>query len=1032
MNDDRTCIAKTLFAAFSGLILTSTVFAQGNSAPDAVDDVIIAGIAHDPPAQGITRLVEQIDYSLFAGTVVARFTALEGGGFVMIWESLSWDNDDIYSQQYSATGSPVGTRINATIEDLENGSEKATLVGGGYVYAYTDFVCTFYLGVPPTCRGGDHRLNFRLVLPAPLLVDSSYPLDVFANDSDPNGDVLTLTHVNGNAIVEDGSVTLPSGVSITLLGGELVYDPRSAPFAIALPKDVSADDNFTYTISDGVLTDTANVTVTLTGVNDAPSAESDELSAGEDADGADVTATLLSNDTDPDTGTTAQLAISAIDTTGTQGQVNFNAGNVTYSPNGAYESLAVGQTSSDTFHYTITDPDGLIATAAVTVTISGANDAPTADDDALSFSEEEGAKDVTALLLASDFDLDDGETAQLLITAIDSSSANGLVTLSNGSVSYDPNGAFNWLEDGQSITDQFQYTISDPHGATATATATVTIQGFAGYRLTIDRTGLGAGSITSEPSGIGCGSGGACEALFPQDENVTLSVEVEPTTRFQSWGGDCASANQSACALTMNQNRYAFARFELENPPAGRIVAATLPGARSGYIGGGDITVFMTVLSRQSTPAQSCRVTAPNNPPFTLSYRQVNARNEVIGDANPLFDLGNGGAINFVIALTPTQTTDANGYTFLPQIECENANLSPIEGVNSVLVSIGAAPVPDILSIGATPTADGVVRISATGNRISFMSAAALNIGAGDGSAGAGEATVTASVDTGAASLPLTLEVCETTSTGGCITPRGVDNVTTVFESNVVKYFGVFVRANGDSTVPFSPANARVFLRFADANGTIRSATSAAVFAPSPAGDQPEFQSAMPVGRWSVLVRQGDGEWPSLTRGSLYVLPNGTAILDDSQSVSRLSFEGFVAANDIGRFAANESDGAWTPEGSIQTGPILSEFPGDLWGVRDARSEIAPDWGDLSGRYGDGIQIASDGSISGTIAGCMISGRSRADNETATGLRVASVNLMRCEASGEYHAIIDAPANDQAPALLLSGSDHGWRMVRNQ
>ncbi|QNL19012.1 hypothetical protein HXX25_06525 [Hyphobacterium sp. CCMP332] len=105
---------------------------------------------------------------------------------------------------------------------------------------------------------------------------------------------------------------------------------------------------------------------------------------------------------------------------------------------------------------------------------------------------------------------------------------------------------------------------------------------------------------------------------------------------------------------------------------------------------------------------------------------------------------------------SPTRVTDQSGYTFL-QIQCENANLSPIEGVNSVLVSIGSAPVPDILSIGATPSADGVVRIPETGNRISFLSAAAVNIGAGDGSAGAGEATVTASVDTGAASLPLTL-----------------------------------------------------------------------------------------------------------------------------------------------------------------------------------------------------------------------------------------------------------------------------------
>ncbi len=552
--------------------------------------------------------------------------------------------------------------------------------------------------------------------------------------------------------------------------------------------------------------------------------------------------------------------------------------------------------------------------------------------------------------------------------------------------------------------------------------------------ITVTLQGLGSGSVRSAPDGISCGDGGqACETEFDHSADVTLTATAMSGSQFAGWsGGACPDPEAVSCPLVMNSDRLAIARFTLDNPPAGRIVAATLPGARSGFVGGGDITVFMTVLSRQSTPAQACRITAPNDPPFTLNYRQINAASEVIGDANPLFDLANGGAINFVIALTPTRTTDQSGYVFLPRIQCENADLSPIEGVNSVLVSIGAAPVPDILSIGATPSADGVVRIPETGNRISFMSAAAVNIGAGDGSAGAGEATVTASVDTGAASLPLTLEVCETPSTGGCITPRGVDNVTTVFESNVVKFFAVFVRANGESTVPFDPANARVFLRFADANGTIRSATSAAVSAPAPASDQPALQSALPVGRWSVLVRQGDGEWPSLTRGSLYVLADGTAILDDGTDVSRLNFEGFVAGNDIGRFTASTSAGGWTPEGSIQAGPVLSEVPGDLWGVRDARSSMAPSWEALSGQYGEGVYIALEGSISGTVGGCIISGRAHAGTEAASGLRVASVNLMSCQASGEYRAVMDVPANDQEPALLLSGSSRGWRLARNQ
>ena len=39
---------------------------------------------------------------------------------------------------------------------------------------------------------------------------------------------------------------------------------------------------FTYTVSDGSVTDTANITITVTGVNDTPSATNDTDSVNED------------------------------------------------------------------------------------------------------------------------------------------------------------------------------------------------------------------------------------------------------------------------------------------------------------------------------------------------------------------------------------------------------------------------------------------------------------------------------------------------------------------------------------------------------------------------------------------------------------------------------------------------------------------------------------------------------------------------------------------------------------------------------
>lgn len=669
-----------------------------------------------------------------------------------------------------------------------------------------------------------------LFSPRTLSAEQTHILNVTVNDRDTDGDALTISQIAGQA--PGSGVTLPSGAIVTLSNGALVYDATNAPFATALTNGQSAADSFAYTLSDGTATDTATVNVTLVGVGDAPTANNDTLTFTENEAARDVRATLLANDTDPDAGETAQLTVSAVNTAGTLGQVVYTPTSVTYAPNGAFEALPDGQTGSDSFGYTVSGPDGLTDTATVSVTINGENDAPVAANDAVTFSEEEGARNITFALLTNDTDVDTGETAQLAITAVDTTGSQGVVDLTNGQVHYVPNGAFNALSEGQTATDSFTYTITDPGGLTSTATVTVTINGFDGYTLTAAVEGLGSGTISNLNLSINCGTGGsACSRKFEQNTNVELFATPANGSRFDGWSGACTGTGQCLVPMTMAQS--VTGRFEIDTPPAGRIVAATLPGARSGYVGGPVLTAYMTVISRATTPAQDCRIAAAGGAPFAFSYQVLDGSNQPTGPADPRFDLGNGQSMSFVLVMAPQTATSASGYAFQPQIACDNADLASIPGVNTVLVSIDNAPVPDILSIGATVSGDGVVRIPSSGNRISFMSAAAVNIGAGDGSAGAGEATVTVSVDTGAAILPVTLEVCETNASGSCTTPRGQASLSTVFSGSTARTFAVFVRANEGANVPFDPANARVYLRFTDATGTLRSVTSAAIAAPA-------------------------------------------------------------------------------------------------------------------------------------------------------------------------------------------------------
>ena len=100
-----------------------------------------------------------------------------------------------------------------------------------------------------------------------------------------------------------------------------------------------------YTVSDGNGgTDTATVTITVNGVNDAPVAVADTAITDEDNAVVIDGAVLLANDSDIDGDT---LSIASIDTTNTTGTVVDNGdGTFTYDPNGQFESLAVGESAT--------------------------------------------------------------------------------------------------------------------------------------------------------------------------------------------------------------------------------------------------------------------------------------------------------------------------------------------------------------------------------------------------------------------------------------------------------------------------------------------------------------------------------------------------------------------------------------------------------------------------------------------------------------------------------------------------------------
>ncbi|CTQ53595.1 Serralysin C precursor [Roseibium album] len=108
---------------------------------------------------------------------------------------------------------------------------------------------------------------------APAAGDDSYDVDedavlngtsVLGNDSDSDGDLISVSAVNGQTANVGSQITLASGALLTMnADGTFTYDPNGAFDHLNLGE--SGADSFTYTVSDGILSDTASVDITVDG-----------------------------------------------------------------------------------------------------------------------------------------------------------------------------------------------------------------------------------------------------------------------------------------------------------------------------------------------------------------------------------------------------------------------------------------------------------------------------------------------------------------------------------------------------------------------------------------------------------------------------------------------------------------------------------------------------------------------------------------------------------------------------------------------
>ena len=281
----------------------------------------------------------------------------------------------------------------------------------------------------------------------PVAADDGYSVDedavlvigapgVLANDTDPETDPLSAILVSGAG---NGALSLNAN-------GSFIYTPD---------QDFNGSDSFAYKASDGFAdSNTVTVSIAVTPVNDAPEADGDSYSTGEDTQLVVAAAGVLANDTDLD----GDSLTAVLETGPSNGWLSLDPdGSFIYTPDGGFSG-----SDGFTYHASDSSTNSNVVTASIIVTAG--NNPPVAADDGYSVDEDAMLTVSAPGVLANDSDPDGDPIIVSLLTNV----SHGLLDLNaDGSFTYTPNTNFNGA-------DSFTYA-ADAGSASDQATVNITV-----------------------------------------------------------------------------------------------------------------------------------------------------------------------------------------------------------------------------------------------------------------------------------------------------------------------------------------------------------------------------------------------------------------------------------------------------------------------------------------------------------------------------------------------------------------------------
>ena len=275
-------------------------------------------------------------------------------------------------------------------------------------------------------------LNINSVPDAPVAIsdaaateeDVAVSINVLANDTDGDGDRLQVQ-----------SFTQPAHGGVNTDGTFLKYTPAA---------NFNGTDSFTYVSTDGVLTsNTATVTITVNAVNDAPLANSQEITTAED-----TAKGILLSGTDVDGTSMAFFVLKGP----ANGSLSGTAPNLTYTPNSNYNG-------SDSFTFKVNDGALDSNEATVSIDVTAVNDPPIANTQSLTTAE-----DTATPIVLTATDVEGSPLSYSVLT----SPAHGVLTGTGANLTYTPNANYNG-------SDGFTFKVNDGDLDSNAATVSITV-----------------------------------------------------------------------------------------------------------------------------------------------------------------------------------------------------------------------------------------------------------------------------------------------------------------------------------------------------------------------------------------------------------------------------------------------------------------------------------------------------------------------------------------------------------------------------